>query len=67
MATEKLLLRVSEAADLVSVSRAQAYLLIQRGELPSIRLGRSVRVPAEGLRAYVRRLTAESRAEGGGA
>ena len=56
---EKLLLRPAEAGELIGVSRAQAYNMIQRGEIPSVRLGRSVRVPLEGLREHVRRLSQE--------
>ena len=44
-----LLLRVSEAAALLGVSRSTLYQLIARGELRVIRIGRSVRVPREAL------------------
>ena len=50
---EKLLLRVSEAAELASVGRTTAYELIASGEWPVVRVGSAVRVPLAGLRAWV--------------
>jgi len=52
---EKLFLRVSEVADAIGVSRATAYDLVARGQIPSVRLegrgGRGIlRVPVEALR-----------------
>jgi len=49
----KLLLRVSEAAELLSVARSKAYAMVKAGELPSVRLGGSVRVPLARLREWV--------------
>ena len=51
--TEKLLLRPAEAADAMSVSRARAYELIAAGVIPHIRIGTSIRVPADALRAWI--------------
>ena len=49
-----LLLRVSEAARLLSVSRAKAYEMIAAGELPSVRIGgKCIRVPARALEEWV--------------
>ncbi len=56
---EKLLLRVPEAAALVSISRSKGYELIASGEWPVVRVGRSVRVPVEALRAWVAQLQQE--------
>jgi excisionase family DNA binding protein len=39
-----LLLRVSEAAELLGISRSTFYQLIARGEVPVVRIGRTVRV-----------------------
>lgn len=50
---ERLLLRPMEAADLIGVSRARVYQLIGDGSIPNIRLGKSLRVPAERLREWV--------------
>lgn len=51
--SERLVLRVEEAAALLSVSRAQAYALIARGEIPSVRVGKAVRVPRRALEAWL--------------
>lgn len=45
----QLLLRVPEAAVLLSISRTATYQLIATGQLPVIRLGRSIRVPRVAL------------------
>jgi excisionase family DNA binding protein len=50
---ERILLRVAEAAQALGISRAQAYILIRRGEIPAIRLGGSLRVPIERLQASI--------------
>lgn len=52
-ASEKLLLRVSEAAEALGISRSHCYELIQAGKLPVVRLGASVRVPQAWLRRFV--------------
>ena len=58
---EKLLLRPSEAADILGLARAQVYVLCSRGVLPAIRIGRSVRLPVAGLREYVNALAGTQR------
>jgi excisionase family DNA binding protein len=49
----RLVLTVAEAAELLGISRALAYELVARGELPSIRLGRRIVVPRVKLAALV--------------
>ena len=49
IAGERLALTVSEAGALLGISRALAYELVARGELPSIRLGRRLVVPKVAL------------------
>jgi excisionase family DNA binding protein len=39
-----LLLRVPEAAELLAVSRTKVYQLIASGDIPVVRIGKSVRV-----------------------
>ncbi len=46
---EKLLLRPVEAAEAIGISRSKIYELLASGELPSVRIGASVRVPVEAL------------------
>ena len=49
----KLLLTVEEAADRLSVGRSSLYNLVMSGEIVSIKLGRSRRVPAAELERFV--------------
>lgn len=56
----KLLLTVEEVAKLTSLGRSTIYLLIARGEIPSITIGRSRRIPIEALRTWIRRELAAS-------
>jgi excisionase family DNA binding protein len=48
-----LLLRVPEAARLLSVSRSTLYQLVAAGEVPVVRVGRSVRVVRRELERWV--------------
>ena len=50
---EKMLVKVAEAADLASISRAKAYELIAAGEWPSVRIGRTIRVPVGRLSIWI--------------
>ncbi len=50
---EKLLLRVDEAAQMLGLGRTKVYELVSRGDLPSITVGTSRRIPAEDLRRWV--------------
>lgn len=42
---EPIMLRPREVAALLGLARSEVYRLIARGEIPSVRFGRSVRVP----------------------
>ncbi|NLF03504.1 MAG: helix-turn-helix domain-containing protein [Actinomycetales bacterium] len=46
-------LTVPEVAEQMRVSNMTVYRLLHSGELPAIRVGRSFRVPAEALEAYL--------------
>ncbi len=62
LVSEKKLLRVSDVALAISVSRSQAYLMVAAGILPSIKIGaRGIRIPAYLLDEWIRR-----EVEGGG-
>ena len=54
--TEKLLLDVNEAASLLGCGRTFVYGMIQRGELPVVKLGRLTKVPRCALEQYVVRV-----------
>jgi excisionase family DNA binding protein len=40
---------VSELADLLRISRRTAYVLVQTGQVPSVRFGGSIRIPRAAL------------------
>src|SRR5262249_12104747 len=46
---ERAMLRPTEVAVALGISRAAAYQMITSGQLPSVRFGRSVRVPSEAV------------------
>jgi len=52
---ERLTLSVNEAAEVLGISRAFAYELVARGELPCLRLGRRVVVPRHALEQLLQR------------
>ncbi len=49
----RLLLRVDEAVTATGISRATLFKLIGSGELPSIKIGRSRRIPVDALRRWI--------------
>jgi len=57
--TQKLLLRPAEVAETLGLGRTRVYALIGAGEIPSIRIGGSVRVPLDSLREWVTARAAE--------
>lgn len=52
--------RMLEAARVLGISRSKVYELAARGEIPVIRIGASVRVPAAALDRWL-----EERTQGG--
>ena len=57
---EKRLLTVAEAARRLGIGRSHAYIYVLRGELESVKLGRSRRVPVEAIEEFVERLRSEA-------
>jgi excisionase family DNA binding protein len=55
MVNERLLLTVEETAQRLGIGRSFAWELVHRGELPSIRLGRLVRIPVDALDEWLQR------------
>lgn len=53
MNVEQLLVRPEEGARAINVSRAKFYAMLARGEIPSVTIGRSRRIPTEALRRWV--------------
>lgn len=56
----RLYYRVPEVAEMLGISKSFAFKLVSQGELPSVRIGTAVRVPAEAIVAWARELEARS-------
>jgi excisionase family DNA binding protein len=52
-AMERMLLKPTEAAEVIGLGRSKTYELISKGLIPSVRIGKSVRVPVAALRNWV--------------
>ncbi len=52
-ATTKLLLTPEEAAKALRIGRTSLYKLLRSGEIPSIRVGRSRRIPLRSLKEWL--------------
>ena len=48
------LLKSDEVAEILHISRSMAYLLMKRGDIPTVRIGTSVRVRPEDLDQYIK-------------
>ena len=46
-------LTVAEVADIMRVSKMTVYRLVHAGELPAVRVGRSIRVHASAVKEYL--------------
>jgi len=56
--TTQMLLKVEQAADRLGLGRTVVWGLVASGELETVKIGRSRRVPVEALEAYVAKLRA---------
>ncbi len=54
-----------EAAEMLKVGRTKIYALMQRGELRSVRIGKSRRIPRAALEAFVGQLEADTANQAG--
>ena len=62
---DKMLYSPEEAFELLSIGRAKGFQLLAAGDLPSIKVGRLRRIPADALHAWVReQLAAQSGEQG---
>jgi excisionase family DNA binding protein len=50
---DRLLLRIPEVSDATGLGRSTVYELIASGALPSVKIGKARRVPADALRQWV--------------
>jgi excisionase family DNA binding protein len=51
--SEQLLLRIDTAAARLAVSRTTLYRLVNRGDIPTVRIGTAVRVPVSALERWL--------------
>ena len=47
------LLKAKDVAEILQISRAMAYNLMQRGEIPTVRIGKARRIHPEDLIKYI--------------
>ncbi len=52
-APQRLLLRIPEVAETLGIGRTKIYEMIATGELPTIRVGRAVRISVTTLQKWV--------------
>jgi excisionase family DNA binding protein len=57
---ERLVWTVPEAGRMLGISRAHAYELVARGELPHLRLGRRLVVPKQAIEVLLARVASSS-------
>lgn len=57
---DKLLYRITEVAEYLSLSRSKVYVLIQSGALPSVRIDGARRVRGEDVLAFVAALGSDA-------
>ena len=55
-----LLLRATEVAALLGLGRSTVFALMASGQLPTVRVGRAVRVPRAGLERWISQQTGEA-------
>ena len=53
--TPELLLKITDAADMLSIGRSTVYELIAAGRLETVHIGRAVRVTTASIEAFVDR------------
>ena len=51
---ERLLLKPSEVTQVLGIGRSLVYELIASGDMPSIRIGRCIRIPSEALEKWIK-------------
>lgn len=55
----KLLLTPDEACDQLGVKRSHLWKMLASGEIPSLKIGKLRRIPAEALKVWVQRRVAD--------
>ena len=57
------LLTLGEAAEMIGLGQTKTKELIRRGELPRVKIGKSMRIPRSSLQRWIDDRTAEAEAE----
>jgi len=57
---EKMVLKPSEVSEVLGIGRTRAYELLSTGELPSIRIGKSIRIPVTALKQWMEERQSEN-------
>jgi excisionase family DNA binding protein len=55
---DRILFRASEVSEVAGIGKSKVYELIAAGVIPSVRIGKCVRVPADRLREWIEQLQA---------
>lgn len=55
----RLLYKVKEVAEMLGIGHSKAYELVRTGEIPSVRVGASLRVRGQDVQGYVDNLYAD--------
>jgi excisionase family DNA binding protein len=50
---ERLLIRPADAFEIIGVSRSTGYALIAAKDIPSVKIGRSIRIPVDQLHTWI--------------
>ena len=57
---DKLLYTIEEACDLLTIGRTTMFALLKEGTMPSVQIGRSRRIPRQGLITFMQSLADDS-------
>jgi excisionase family DNA binding protein len=58
--TDRALLRVNEAAELLSLGRSTLYAMAAAGTIPTVRVGRALLIPREELNRWIEQRTEQA-------
>lgn len=59
----QMLLTVDEASRLLGIGKTRLYELMRSGDIPSLRVGKSRRIPVREVEAWIERLLDEQRSD----
>ena len=54
---QELLLRISAASRILSVSRSKLYELVAKNQVPHVKIGNSLRIPVQAMRTSIEKNT----------